>query len=385
MFLFGLKDTLNRPGKLFYQERTGLYIESFYNDYNPQDNDSTDNERLDRRGVRRNVFNVEARVIVTDQRIDGVDETFEPTMSTPGPTPGSEEPTVSVQTAEPTTMDGDETSEPTSGGTSLEPTVDTGDVSLQPSTRVPSETTIAPTVVDVTSSPTLANDTSSSPSLTTDPPTVSVNVLAPSLAPIVDLSEAPTISNTTTAKTTVRKHGSTQKIDMHTFSINSGHRYRNLNEYNLTSDPLNIDAGIQLRPNQGLSQQRSLQFTARDCTGNFLAVQLTIEISYQLRGGDIDLDDIIAEPFRREEYRRIYMDDFLMNQDFGSVGPFKDLTCTSPILFPGDLETDIPTYSPTFITDNPTSEQPTLAPTMITAVPTESPSLVSLMSLLTRF
>ena len=366
MFLFGLKDTLNRPGKLFYQERTGLYIESFYNDYNPQNNDSNDNERLDRRGVRRNVFNVYANVVVTNQRVDGEDKTLEPMMSTPGPSPGTEKPTA---------IDSNETMEPTSDSRSLEPTTVTEDFSLQPTTRGP--ITIAPMVVDDTLYPTLGNNISSRPSLTTDPPTVSENVPAPSLVPTVNLSGAQATSNMTTSKKSDEKHGPTQKVKM------LGHR--NLNEYNFTSDLLNVDAGSQSRFNERPSYQRSLQFTARDCTGVFLAVQLTIELSYQLRGVNIDLDDIIAEPFRREEYRRIYIDDFLMNQDFGNVGPFKDLTCTSPILFPGDLETDIPTYSPTFITDNPTSKQPTLAPTIITEVPTESPSLVSPGTLLTFF
>jgi hypothetical protein len=148
--------------------------------------------------------------------------------------------------------------------------------------------------------------------------------------------------------------------------------HRRLMQYNSKDD---IDDYYLSK--QDAAHQRLLQFTAKDCSGAFLAVQLTIELSYQLRGGDIDLDDIIAEPFRREEYRASYMDDFLMNEDFGSVGPFADLTCTSPILFPGDSETAIPTYSPTLsMTEFPTNV-PTMVPTSVTDIPATSPSLVS--------
>jgi hypothetical protein len=129
--------------------------------------------------------------------------------------------------------------------------------------------------------------------------------------------------------------------------------------------------------------QRSLQ-TQEDCSGIFLAVQLTIELTYQLRGGEIDYDDIVAEPFSRAIYREIYMNEFLRNDAAGSIGPFEDLTCVSPILFPGDMASEYPTYSPTGpratytptpAEDNLGSQTPTLSPSL--SVGTDMPTTVT--------
>lgn len=420
MFLFGLETQLNRPGRLFYNERTALYIESFYNDFDP-DNRDEKASGLDRRGVRRNVFNVEAKVTITDQKVDGEggtlepsdegtpspspDDTDEPTSETPQPTNSdespspttapddeSDSPTSSVQESSPPTV-GDGTPEPTNDKTSSPvgpdtttstPTTDndqTSSPTIEGSTLSPSRSTdetASPTSnSDQTSSPTLENDASSEPSSTPS----NAPSFTSSYQPTVALtSSLPTISeasdNTRIVKKSMRKHGSTYKLDMHTTSLESNSR--RLNEQHDADDDFLIFENEWMLHDAPGSYQRYLQFSAKDCSGAFLAVRLTIELSYQLKGGGIDLDDIIAEPFRREEYRATYMNDFLMNDDFGSIGPFADLTCTSPILFPGDLETDIPTYSPTApLTDNPTTYAPTLAPTEITGIPTASPSLVS--------
>jgi hypothetical protein len=407
MFLFGLEKQLNGPGRLFYNERTALYIESFYNEFDPEDRDEKTSS-LDRRGVRRNVFNVEAKVTITDQRVDGEGGTLRPSAEgTPSPS--------LVQTEVPTS----ETSKPTADGTSLSPTPQdenspsptAGDKTAAPTAddATPSPTssgttrTLSPSIIDTSSEPSSSPSASNSnqPSTTSGTTLSPTNIDSssepssfpsgsdfdlssePSSLPSTSGSNQPTTGDATAAPTTVdasstptfpgitliptntpsiasgravkKKHGSTRKVDIHMVLHDTEHR--RLMHNNSKSDTM---------------QHRLLQFTAKDCSGAFLAVQLTIELSYQLRGGDIDLDDIIAEPFRREEYRAIYMNDFLMNEDFGSVGPFADVTCTSPI-----LETAIPTYSPTLTTtDSPTTNPPTLVSTSVTDVPTASPSLV---------
>lgn len=378
MFLFGLEETLNRPGILYYNERTALYIESFYNDFDP-DNREEKVSSLDRRGVRRNVFNVAAKVSVTNQRVDGEGGTLEPSAEgTPNPSPSdttspttsvddSQSPTVENETSNPTVTDGsDETSSPTIESSTLFPTsADSSSEPTFPTSATSSATdTYQPTIENSTIVPTSAV-ASSEPSFSTlNTPSTSSSPLSRTLSftPSVVLSTTPSADNVKRRKRTARKHGSTHKVVLYEHVLGRSRSYHKL---------------IERHHYPAAHSQRALQFSASDCSGEFLAVQLTIELSYQLKGENIDLDDIIAEPFRREEYRAIYIDDFLKNADFGNVGPFADLTCTSPILFPGYLETDLPTYSPTTpITDSPT----TFAPTEITGVPTLSPSLVSQLS-----
>ena len=365
MFLFGLNERLNRPGQLFYNDRTAAYIESFYNDFNPDDKAQN---LLDRRGVRRNVLNAKAKLSITDQRVDsssgGGDDD-----KTPSPSP---EPTTDDDS---TAMPVSESSQPTSS-----PSTSSDETTSPTKQPITSEKTAAPTLSDQTISPTLNTlkpSNSLSPSSipsTTYIPTVG-DTYQPTLAPTPSQSNIPTVAGDATSTPSVpslretsnsrRRHGSTRKVDITHQISQKTLKHRRLNEPDFDDDnELNFSS------TEAEFVQRSLQFTARDCSGEFLAIQFTIELSYQLRGGtSIDLDDIIAEPFRREEYRATYMNDYLMNPWFGNVGPFADLTCTSPILFPGDLATLLPTYSPTMtLTESPTTYLPTLAPSSIPTI-----------------
>ena len=352
MFLFGLNERLNRPGQLFYNDRTAAYIESFYNDFNPDDKAQN---LLDRRGVRRNVLNVKAKLSITDQRVDsaGIGGDDDETLS-PSPEPTADDDSTAKPTSSPSTSS-DETKSPTK----------------QPIT---SQETSAPTSSDQTIAPTLNSPNpsnslspSSIPSTSYIPSIVVTDQPSQSNIPTVagDATTTPTVPNLRETSKSKRRHGSTRKVDITHHISQKTLKHRRLNEPDFhNGDEFNFSG------NEAQFVERSLQFTIRDCSGEFLAVQFAIELSYQLRGGNsIDLDDIIAEPFRTEVYRATYMDDFLKNPWFGNVGPFSDLTCTSPILFPGDLATLLPTYSPTMtMTDSPTTYSPTSAPSIIPTI-----------------
>jgi hypothetical protein len=121
--------------------------------------------------------------------------------------------------------------------------------------------------------------------------------------------------------------------------------------------------------------ERTLQFTDEDCTGEFLSVDLKIDLTYRLTDPSIDLDDIISEPFSKEEYRFNYVNSFLKSNEAAGIGSLSQLTCTSAIVFLD--KGDTPTLSPSAISAEPTSisTEPTTSELEPTLSPTYGPSI----------
>ena len=209
-------------------------------------------------------------------------------------------PTVSGQTNAPTILPpSGSTSAPTIGGATVAPTPSVNGQTNAPTIPPPTGTTGAPTIGGTSVAPT---------------PSGSAQTNAPTIPPPSGSTGAPTMGGTTVAPTSSGS-GQTNAPTIPPPTGTTGAPTMGGSTENPTPSDENEDDN---NDNNGCPANES-----------YLGLDVVITISYRLTGvsEDFTVEEILAAPFSEEIYRSIYRKQYL------NIGPFKDLTCTSELLF----------------------------------------------------
>ena len=155
-------------------------------------------------------------------------------------------------------------------------------------------------------------------------PTVSGQTNAPTILPPSGSTSAPTIGGATVAPTP-SVNGQTNAPTIPPPTGTTGAPTMGGSTENPTPSDENEDDNNDDNDDGGGGGENN------GCPANesYLGLDVVITISYRLTGvsEDFTVEEILAAPFSEEIYRSIYRKQYL------NIGPFKDLTCTSELLF----------------------------------------------------